>query len=83
MVEYNKVNVKLSDLQLNKLKSAAKHQTGETSRMSMKMFNRNNLPHELLLTTRLTTKFRNAFENNKSTDIKLSRTQISKISQSG
>ena len=81
MVEDNKVNVKLSDLQLNQLKSAAKHQTGV--RMSMKIFNGNNLPHELLLTTRLTTKFRNAFENNKSTDIKLSRTQISKISQSG
>ena len=47
------------------------------------MFNGNDLPHELLLTTRQTTKLRNAIENNMSTDIKLSRAQISKIIQSG
>ena len=47
------------------------------------MFHRNNLRHELLLTTRRKTKLRNAFENNMSTDIKLSKTQISKIIQSG
>ena len=47
------------------------------------MFNGNNLPHELLLTTRQTTKLRNAIENNMSTDIKLSKAQISKIIQSG
>ena len=47
MVEYNKVNVKLSDLKLNKLKTAVKNQTGITLRMNMKMFNGNNLPHEL------------------------------------
>ena len=41
------------------------------------------MPHELLLTTRLTTKIRNAFANNMSTDIKLSKAQISKIIQSG
>ena len=53
MVEYNKVNVKLSDSQLNKLKTAVvKNQTGATLRMNIKMFNGNNLPHELLLTTR-------------------------------
>ena len=46
--------------------------------MNIKMFNGNNLPHELLLTTRQKTKLRNAFENNMSTDIKLSRTQIAK-----
>ena len=39
MVEYNKVNVKLSDSQLNKLKSAVKKQTGTTLRMNIKMFN--------------------------------------------
>ena len=43
------------------------------------MFNGNNLPRELLLITRQKTKLRNTFENNMSTDIKLSRTQISKI----
>ena len=47
------------------------------------MFEGNNLPHELLLTTRLKTKLRNAFENNMSTDIKFSKAQISKIIQSG
>ena len=51
--------------------------------MNIKMFNGNNLPHELLLTTRQKTKLRNAFENNMSTDIKLSRAQIPRIIQSG
>ena len=52
MVEYNKVNVKLSDSQLKKLKNAVKNKTGATLRISLKMFNGNNLLHELLLTTR-------------------------------
>ena len=51
--------------------------------MSARMFNRNHLPHELLLTTRQTAKLRNAIENNMATDIKLSKAQISKINQSG
>ena len=51
--------------------------------MNAKMFNGNNLPHELLLTTRQITKLRNAIENNMSTDIKLSKAQISKIIKSG
>ena len=50
MVEYNKVNVKLSDTQLKKLKTAVKDKTGMG--MSLKVFNGNDLPHELLLTTR-------------------------------
>ena len=84
MVECNKVNVKLSDSQLNKqFKSAVANKTGVTLRMNIKMFNGNNLLHELLLTIRQKTKLRNAFENNMSTDIKLSRTQISMIIQSG
>ena len=52
MAEYKKVNVKSSDLQLHKLKSAVKNQTGVTLRINIKMFHRNELPHELLLTTR-------------------------------
>ena len=52
MVEYSKVNVKLSDTQLNKLKIAVRNKTGTTLRMSLKMLNGNSLPHELLLTTR-------------------------------
>ena len=51
--------------------------------MNVKIFKENNLPHELILTTRQTTKLRNAIESNMSTDIKLSKTQISKIIQSG
>ena len=47
------------------------------------MFDRNDLPHKLLLTTRQRTKLRNAFNNNMSTDLKLSKAQISKIIQSG
>ena len=47
------------------------------------MFNGNDLPHELLLTTRQKTKIRNAFNNNTSTDLKLSKAQINKIIQSG
>ena len=52
MVEYNNLNVKLSDSQLNKLKSAAKNQIRVALRMNIKMFNGNSLPHEFLLTTR-------------------------------
>ena len=80
MVEYSKVNVRLSDTQLKKLKQKIK--TGTPLRISLKMFNGNNLPHELLLTTRQKTKVRNAFNNNMLTDSKLSKSQISKIIQS-
>ena len=52
MVEYNKVNVKLSDSQLNKFKSAVKNQIETTLIMNVTIFNGNNLPHELLSTTR-------------------------------
>ena len=51
MVDCNKVNVKLSNSEVNKLKSAAKDKTGVTLRIDVKMLNGNNLPHELLLTT--------------------------------
>ena len=83
MVEYNTVNAKLLNSQLNKLKRAVKNKQGTTLRMNSRMFNANNLLHELLLTTRQTTKLRNAIENNMSTDIKISKAQISKIIQSG
>ena len=83
MVEYNTVNAKLSNSQLNKLQGAVKTRQRTTLRVNTRMFSANNLPHELLLTTRQTTKLRNAIENNMSTDIKLSKAQISKIIQSG
>ena len=51
--------------------------------MNLKMLNGNDLPHDLLLRTRQKTKLRNEFNNNISTDLKLSRAQISKLIQSG
>ena len=45
MVQYGKVNVKLTDAQLRKLKTAVKNKTGTTLRMSLKMLDGNNLPH--------------------------------------
>ena len=85
MVEYTKVNVKLSDSQIKKLNDAVKDDTGTILRINLKMFNGNELPHELLLTIRQKAKIRSAFNNNNniSADLKLSKTQISKIIQSG
>ena len=82
MIEYCKVDIKLTNTQLKKLKNAAKNKTRTTSRMVLKMFDGSDLPHELLLTTRRKTKLRNAFNDNMSTDKKLSRALISKIIQS-
>ena len=83
MVEYSKVNVKLSDTQLKKLKTVVKDKTGTTLRISFKIFVGNYLPNELLLTTGQKPKLRNAFNSNMSVDLKLSKAQISKIIQSG
>ena len=83
MVEYNTVNIKLLNSQLNKFKSAVKNKQGTTLRIGARMFNGNNLPHELFLAQRQITKLRNSIENNLQTDIKLSKAQISKIVQSG
>ena len=83
MVESSKVNVKLTDRQLKKLKTAVKNKTKTTLRMSLKMLNGNCLPLELLLTTRQKAKLRNVFNNNMSTDLKLSKAHISKRIQSG
>ena len=71
MDEYKTVNAKLSNSQLNKSKSAVKNNQGTTLRMNARMVSANHLRHELLLTTRQTTKLRNAIENNMSTDLKL------------
>ena len=78
----NTVNVKLSDIQMKKLKTAVKSETGSTLRMSLKMLEGNDLPHQLLLTTRHKTTLRNPFNNNISTDLTISKAQISKIVQS-
>ena len=83
MVEYNKVNSKLTNVQLNKFKKSVKSDEGATLRLGIKNFNKDELPHELLLTTRQNTKLRNAINDNLATDIKLSKAQIKKLIQSG
>ena len=82
MVEYNKVNAKLTEKKLKKLKTAVKKKAENTLRMTF-MFDRNDLPHELILTARQKANLRNPFNNNMSTDIKLSKAQIPKTTQSG
>ena len=79
MVEYTKVNVKLTNLQLSKLKKAAKSNERATLRIGIKNFNKEDLRHELLLTARQSTKLRNAINNNLATYIKLSKAQIKKL----
>ena len=83
MVEYTKVNVKLTNPQLSKLKKAVKNNDSATLRISIKNFNKDELPHELLLTTRQSAKLRNAISNNMATDLKLSKAQIKRLIQSG
>ena len=83
MIEYTKINCKLTTVQLNKLKKAVKSNEGATLRLGIKNLNKDEVLHELLLTTRQNTKLRNAINNNLTTDIKLSKAQIKKIIQSG
>ena len=84
MTQYNSLNVKLSNSQLNKFKSAIKNETEVVLRLSSNMIgdNETNFPHKLLLTNRQVANLRKAFANYLSTDIKLSKTQISKMMQS-
>ena len=87
MTQYNSLNVKLSNSQLNKLKSSIKNETDVVLRISSNMVGNSNdntnFPHELLLTNRQVANIRKAFANHTSTDIKLSKTQLSKMIQSG
>ena len=83
MVEYSKVNCKLTNVQLNKLKNAVKSNEGAALRLGIRNFNKDDCPHELLLTTRQNTKLRNALNNNSATDIKLSKAQIKKKQSGG
>ena len=85
MTQYNCLNVKLSNSQLNKLKSSTKNETEVVLRLSSNMIgnNKTNFPHQLLLTDRQVSNLRKSFANNSSTDIKLSKTQLSKMIQSG
>ena len=83
MVEYTEIDCKLMNVQLNKLKKVVKSNEGATLRLGIKNFNKDERPHELLLTTRQNTKLCNAINNNLTTDIKLSKAQIKKLIQSG
>ena len=85
MTQYNSLNVKLSNSQLNKFNSAKKNETELVLRLSSNMIgdNKTNFPHQLLLTYRQVVNIRKAFENNSSINIKLSKTQLSKMMQSG
>ena len=83
MVEYSKINCKLTSVQLNKFKKPVKSNERATLRLGIKNFNKDELPYELLLTTRQNIKLHNAINNNLATDIKLSKAQIKKLIQSG
>ena len=85
MTQYNSLNVKLSNSHLNKLKSAIKNETEVVLKLSSNMSgdNETNFPHKLLLTNRQVANLCKAFSNYLSTDIKLSKTQLSKMIQSG
>ena len=85
MTQYNSLNVKLSNSQLNELKSAIKNETEVVLRLSSNIIgdNETNFPHKLLLTDRQVSSLRKSFANNSSGDIKLSKSQLSKMIQSG
>ena len=87
MTQYNSLNVKLSNSQLNNLKSSIKNEPDVVLRISSNMVsnsnNNTNFPHELLLTNRQVANIPKAFAKNTSIDIKLSKNQLSKMIQSG
>ena len=86
MTQYNSLNVKLSNSQLNKLKSAIKNGTDVALRLSSNMIGNSddetNFRYILFLTNRQVANIRKAFAKNTSTDIKLSKTPLSKMLQS-
>ena len=87
MTQYNSLNVKLSNSQLNQLKSAIKNETDVVLRLSSNLIcnssDNTNFPQELLLTNRQVANICKAFANHLSTDIKFSKAQLSKMIQSG
>ena len=86
MIQYNSLNVKLSNSQLNKLKSAIKNKTEVVLRLFLNMIGESNdkanFPHESLLTDRQVSSIRKVFANNSSADIKFSKAQLSKVIRS-
>ena len=87
MAQYNSLNLKLSNSQLNKLKFPIKNETDVVLRLSSKMVGNSddetNFTHKLLLTNRKLANLQEAFANKSPTDIMLPKTQLSKIIQSG
>ena len=85
MTQYNSLNVKLSNSQFNKFKSAIKNENEIVLRLSSNMIgdNETNFPHKLLLTNRQVSNLHKAFANHLLADIKLSKAQLSKMIQSG
>ena len=85
MTQCNSLDIKLSNSELNKLKSAIKNETEVVLRLSSNIIgdNETNFPHELLSTDRQVSTLHKSFVNNSSVDIKLSKTQLSKMIQSG
>ena len=87
MSQCNSVNVKLSNSQLNTLKSAIKNENDVVIRLSPSMIgdsnDKGNFPHELFLTDRQVSSIRKAFSNNSLVDIKFAKTQLSKMILSG
>ena len=83
MTQYNRLNTKLSNSQLNKSKSAINNENEVLIRLSPNMIggsnDKGNFPYELLLTDRQVSSIRKAFANNSSVDIKFSKTQLSKM----
>ena len=87
MTQCNSLNIKPSNSQLNKLKSAIKNETDVILKLSSNMIDNSddetNFSHKLMLTNRKVTNLRKAFANHTLTDIKLSKTQLSKMIQLG
>ena len=87
MTQYDSLNVKLSNSQLNKLKSAIKNETSMVLRLPSNMIGNSddeiNFPHKLLSTNRQIANLRKTFANHTSTDIKLSKAQLTKMQKGG
>ena len=87
MTQYDSLNVKLSNSHLNKLKSAIKNETHVVLRLSSNMVSNSedeiNFPHKLLLTNRQVANLCKAFANHTSTDIKMSKTQLTNMIKLG
>ena len=80
MTQCNRLKVKLSDSQLDKLKSAIKNEIAVVLRLSPNMIGDSNdkasFLHELLLTDKQISSIRKVFSNNSSADIKFPKTQL-------